>query len=161
MYFNSDIACSYSHLYYLSIGNLPSIRVHWRHDVDASVVNQLSHVGVTCLVGLTHVVRQLQQHLAPHHLIAMHIAHILELRLTWKWSPVHQLAESQGKQHMSEQSNINCHWWIFHALISRLIESQITMGSNSWLVEGSEALKCTAIISLENSEKETKHFDFG
>ncbi len=62
-------------------GLLPAVGVHGRHDVDAGGGDEARHVLVALLVQLAHLDRQLQQQLATYHLVAVHVAHPLELRL--------------------------------------------------------------------------------
>lgn len=58
--------------------DLIAIRVHGGHDVNPSVVHQLSDLRVGTIV-MTQIFDEIEQQLSSHHLISMHVAHILEL----------------------------------------------------------------------------------
>lgn len=66
---------------------LPAVRVHGGQEVDARGGEEVEDVLVPGAPALTQVVGQSQQQLAPHHLVAVHVGHVLELRLhcemTW------------------------------------------------------------------------------
>lgn len=50
--------------------------------MDACAVDQLGDLGVAAIVT-AEVLDEVEQQLAAHHLVAVHVAHILELWLTW------------------------------------------------------------------------------
>lgn len=59
---------------------LESIRIHGGHDVDARVVQQISDVWVSGVIG-EQVVGEMEQQLATHSLVSMHVRHVLDVRL--------------------------------------------------------------------------------
>lgn len=57
-----------------------AIRVHGRHDVNTSVVDQLGDLRV-CSVVATKVLDEVEQELSAHNFVAVHVADVLELWL--------------------------------------------------------------------------------
>ncbi len=55
-----------------------AVRIHGRHNVDPSGVNQASD-AVIAAVRFEKILDKEQKHLATHGLVAMHVAHVLEL----------------------------------------------------------------------------------
>lgn len=68
---------------YLSGSHLVAVRVHGGQDVDARVVDEARDAVVPGPVLLTQELAELDEQLAAQHLVAVHVAHILELRLHW------------------------------------------------------------------------------
>lgn len=69
---------------YLSGSHLVAIGVHGGHDVDARVVDEPHDAVVPGPVLLTEELAELDEQLAAEHLIAVHVAHVLELGLHWR-----------------------------------------------------------------------------
>lgn len=68
-------------LHYLSGCHFVAVRVHGGQDVDACVVNKPRDPLVSGLILLAEKLGELNEELAAEHLVAVHVAHILELRL--------------------------------------------------------------------------------
>ena len=64
------------------MGELPAVGIHRGHDVDACGVEELADVHVAIVVLVTQVISQLENQFSSHGFIAMHVGHILKLRLT-------------------------------------------------------------------------------
>lgn len=77
----SSHACRDVH--YLSGSHLVAIRVHGGQDVDARVVDQRRDPVVSSSVLLAQKLGELNEQLAAEHFVAVHVAHVLELRLHW------------------------------------------------------------------------------
>lgn len=77
----SSHACRDVH--YLSGGHLVAIGVHGGQDVDACVVDQPHDPMVSSSILLTEKLGELNEQLTAEHLVAVHVAHVLELRLHW------------------------------------------------------------------------------
>ena len=67
----------------LTLNGIIAIGVHGGHDVYACAVDQPGDLRVAAIV-MAQVFDEVQQQLAAHHLVAVHVAHMLELWLTWR-----------------------------------------------------------------------------
>ena len=65
----------------LFIGFLPAIRIHGGHDVNACFLEEVGDKVVALAVLVTQVDDEAQKQLLAQHLVAMHVAHVLELWL--------------------------------------------------------------------------------
>lgn len=70
---------------YLGGRHLVAVWVHGRQDVDAGGLQQLYDALVPAAEFLTQELGQLQQQLSAQHLVAMHVAHILDFWLHCKY----------------------------------------------------------------------------
>lgn len=70
-------------VHYLPGSHLVAIRVHGGQDVDARVVDQRCDPVVPSSILLTEKLGELNEQLAAEHFVAVHVAHVLELRLHW------------------------------------------------------------------------------
>lgn len=68
--------------HHLRGGLLESIWIHGGHQVDASVVDEVDDSLVALLVLVAQVLSQVDDQLSAHGLVSVHIADVLELRLT-------------------------------------------------------------------------------
>lgn len=69
--------------HYLSGSNLVAVGVHGGQDVDARVVDEVHDPVVPGPVLLAEELAELDEQLAAEHLVAVHVAHVLELGLHW------------------------------------------------------------------------------
>ena len=67
---------------YLFITLLVAIGIHGWHDVDSCLINKMFYLWIPALVHLTEVWDKNQEDFATYDLITMHVANVLELRLT-------------------------------------------------------------------------------
>lgn len=75
-------ACGNARHFLTDVGPLVAVGVHGRHDEDAGVVHQGSEpLGAPVL--LAQQTREQEQHLPSNDLVAVDVAHILELWLAW------------------------------------------------------------------------------
>lgn len=70
-------------LHHLSGGHFIAVRIHGGQDVDACVVDQPGDPLVPRLILLAQELGELDEELAAQHLVAVHVAHVLELGLHW------------------------------------------------------------------------------
>ncbi len=68
---------------YLSGSHLVAIRVHGGHDVYARVMDQPHDPLVSGPILLAEKLGELNEQLTAEHFVAVHVAHVLELRLHW------------------------------------------------------------------------------
>lgn len=78
---------TYQGVRYLSGSHLVAVRVHGGQDVNAGVMDQPHDPLVSSSVLLAEELAKLNEQLAAEHFVAVHVAHVLELRLHWgrKW----------------------------------------------------------------------------
>lgn len=93
---------------YLSGSHFIAIGVHGGQDVDACVMYQPHDAVVTSPVLLAEELGELNEQLTPEHFVAMHVAHILKLRLHWRGNRVrvdgggHQVRQSCQARRLKE-----------------------------------------------------------
>lgn len=67
---------------HLRSGLLEAVGVHGGHEVDAGVVDEVDDGLVALLVLVAQVLRQVDEQLPAHGLVAMHVGNVLKLWLT-------------------------------------------------------------------------------
>lgn len=73
---------------YLSGCHFVAVRVHGGQDVDACVMYQPHDAMVPSPVLLAEELGELNEQLAAEHFVAVHVAHVLKLRLHWRGNRV-------------------------------------------------------------------------
>lgn len=86
-------------VHYLSGSHLIAIGVHGGQDVDARVMDQPHDPLVSGSILLAQKLGELNEQLTAKHLIAVHVAHVLELRLHWEGS---EEVEGEGVRSRSQ-----------------------------------------------------------
>lgn len=79
---------------YLSGSHFIAIRVHGGQDVDACVMYQPHDAVVTSPVLLAEELGELNEQLTPEHFVAVHVAHVLKLRLHCRGNRVEEVTKS-------------------------------------------------------------------
>lgn len=100
---------------YLSGCHLVAVGVHGGQDVDARVMNQPHDPLVSGPVLLTEELGELDEQLPAQHLVAVHVAHVLELRLHWgrKWRGVGGEGRGKGRRRRTwgQEATQSCQAW--------------------------------------------------
>lgn len=83
--------------HYLFGGHLVAVRVHGGQDVDARVVDQPRDPLVSGPILLAHELAQLDEQFTAEHFVAVHVPHVLELRLHWGGSEEAEVKKSHAE----------------------------------------------------------------
>lgn len=84
--------------HYLSGSNLVAVGVHGGQDVDARVVDEVHDPLVPGPVLLAEELAELDEQLAAEHLVAVHVAHVLELGLHWGREGGKEVVSKRGRE---------------------------------------------------------------